>query len=158
MKKAYNVYKAYEETSITALRRLALLFVFGVCFFGFTTEASAQIYSFSSPSTPQASSPEEAAEFLRGFTFSVADLEAATILRDQLQVLRNQDEPDTGIEELEFGARYTVLDAAIMSLIEGDQVFTSLATGYVAASERYQNVNDRIDIQRIVESYARLLE
>ncbi len=154
MKKAYNVYKAYEETSITALRRLALLFVFGVCFFGFTTEASAQVLSAS----PQASSPEEAAEFLRGFTFSVVDLEAASILRDQLQVLRDQDQPDSGIEELEFGAKYTVLDAAIMSLVEGDQVFTSLANGYVAASERYRNVTNRIDIQRIVESYARLLE
>lgn len=164
MKKAYNVYKIFEKTSTTlAFRRFTLLFAMAVCFLGFQTQGVAQqVVSLSNPPTGLISpiggfSPEDA-PFLREFTFTKSTDEAVNILRDQKRFVMDGGEPDSGIAELDYAIRFQFLDGAVKSLLSGSDVTTALGENFVKVDRTFASGQNQVDIQGIVESYARLLE
>ncbi len=156
MRKAYNVYTIIEKTSMrAAFRKFTLLFAFGVCFLGLQNQGSAQIYSFDQAA---ANAPTDYS-FLRSFDFALTGEDAASVLRNQLRVVMNSP-TETDTQDLDGLVRGNFLKSAIDNLMRDDEVYASLGKAFLATSiEPYvKNNPTSIDLQGIVEGYARLLD
>ena len=159
MRKAYNVYTIIEKTSMrAAFRKFTLLFAFGVCFLGFQTQGSSQVLS-AVPANGAITGNNTDYNFLRAFEFTVSVDDAASVLRNQLKAV--MDAPAiTDAEDLNGLVRGKFLKAAIENLMGGSEIYTSLGRAYqVTAVEPFVLNNlTNIDLQGVVEGYARLLD
>lgn len=164
MKKAFNVYKTYGNSGISvAFRKFTLLLAFGVCVFGFQSQAIGQDQLVPTPglTTLETDAPLENAAFLQNFIITRSADSAAAILRDQIRFLLDSgDEPDSGIEEVDYGVRMSFLTQSVESLVSEPptEIYIAMATAFTNTNIAFARAGNQVDVQSIVESYARLLE
>jgi len=161
MKKAYNVYKAYEKIGITtALRKVTLLLAFGVCFFGFQSEAVAQSIFSTANGNPGTSVTSADASFLKNFTFTKTTEDVVQILREEKREILDSN-PDDGEEQVEAGARIAFLDRTTIAIARDNElVEKAFADGFQFIVSQYgtSQFATGIDFVGIVEGYARLID
>ncbi len=161
MKKTYNVYSFFEKTRVsTGLRSIAMMFVFIVCFLGYSSGVSAQTFN-TNPNTGATNGVNATidASLVKGQVFAQSENDAVLSLRQELENLKLETPTNGVISETTYGAKLHFLENATTSLGSGNEIPTALLSAYQSTANF---VNDTyavsVDVEGIVRTYVALLK